>query len=73
MIYKTVEKWLSKFTDILITINDEDYEDAKKMKAKYVAKISGIGMEFNKYQPFQYYKIMLCFQFYSSHQPYVYS
>jgi glycosyltransferase EpsD len=51
LIYKTVEKWLSKFTDILITINDEDYEAAKKMKAKYVAKISGIGMEFNKYQP----------------------
>jgi len=51
MIYKTVEKWLSKFTDVLITINDEDYEAAKKMKAKHVAKISGIGMEFNKYQP----------------------
>ena len=51
LVYKTVEKWLSKFTDILITINDEDYEAAKKMKAKHVAKISGIGMEFNKYQP----------------------
>lgn len=51
LIYKTVEKWLSKYTDILITINDEDFEAAKKMKAKHVAKISGIGMEFNKYAP----------------------
>lgn len=51
LIYKTVERWLSKHTDILITINDEDYDAAKKMKAKHVAKISGIGMEFNKYLP----------------------
>lgn len=51
LIYKTVEKKLSKYTDILITINDEDFEAAKKMKAKHVAKISGIGMEFNKYAP----------------------
>lgn len=49
LVYKTVEKWLSKYTDILITINDEDFDAAKKMKAKHVAKISGIGMEFNKY------------------------
>lgn len=51
LMYKTVEKWLSKYTDVLITINDEDYESAKKMKAKHIAKISGIGMEFNKYAP----------------------
>ena len=51
LIYKTVEKWLSKYTDILITINDEDFEAAKKMKAKNVAKINGIGMAFNKYEP----------------------
>ena len=51
LVYKTVEKWLSKYTDILITINDEDFEAAKKMKAKNVAKINGIGMAFNKYEP----------------------
>ena len=50
LVYKTVEKWLSKYTDILITINDEDFEAAKKMKAKNVAKINGIGMAFNKYE-----------------------
>ena len=51
LIYKPVEKWLSKYTDVLITINNEDYENAKKMKAKKVFKINGIGMEFNKYAP----------------------
>ena len=34
LIFKTIEKYLSKFTTALVTINDEDYEAAKKMKAK---------------------------------------
>ena len=49
LVYKPVEKWLSKYTDILITINEEDYQNALKMKAKNVFKINGIGMEFKKY------------------------
>lgn len=49
LVYKTVEKWLSKYTDILVTINEEDYQNALKMKAKNVFKINGIGMEFKKY------------------------
>lgn len=48
IIYKTVEKWLSKYTDLLITINGEDYENAKKMKAKKVFKINGIGIDGEK-------------------------
>lgn len=51
LIYKPVEKWLSKYTDVLITINEEDYQSALKMKAKKVCKINGIGMDFNKYEP----------------------
>lgn len=47
-IYKPVEKWLSKYTDILITINEEDYQNALKMKAKQVYKINGIGIDSNK-------------------------
>lgn len=48
LIYKPVEKYLSKYTDALITINDEDYENAKKMKAKRVYKINGIGIDDSK-------------------------
>lgn len=48
VIYKTVEKWLSKYTDTLITINEEDYQNAMKMKAKNVYKINGIGIDTNK-------------------------
>lgn len=50
LVYKTVEKWLSKYTDALITINSEDYENALKMKAKKVYKINGIGIDLNKLQ-----------------------
>lgn len=59
LVYKTVEKWLSKYTDILITINDEDFEAAKKMKAKKVFKINGIGMDFNKYEPLKESKVQI--------------
>ncbi|MBO5955120.1 MAG: glycosyltransferase family 4 protein [Clostridia bacterium] len=48
VIYKPVEKWLSKYTDILITINEEDYQNALKMKAKKVFKINGIGIDKSK-------------------------
>ena len=43
LIFKPVEKYLAKYTDVLITINEEDYQAAKKMKAKKVFKIHGIG------------------------------
>jgi glycosyltransferase involved in cell wall biosynthesis len=48
VIYKPVEKWLSKYTDVLITINEEDYQNALQMKAKQVFKINGIGIDTNK-------------------------
>ena len=50
LIFKPLESWASKYTDILITINNEDYEAAKKMKAKKVFKINGIGVDFSTYK-----------------------
>lgn len=49
LVYKPVENWLSKYTNTLITINEEDFENAKKMKAKQVYKINGIGVDENKF------------------------
>lgn len=57
VVYKSVEKWLSKYTDILITINDEDYQNALKMKAKKVFKINGIGIDDNKIKEEEFDKI----------------
>lgn len=48
-LFRTVEKWLAKKTDVLITINEEDYKAIQKWKAKKKYKISGIGFDINKY------------------------
>src|SRR5690554_1050606 len=47
LMYYPVEKKLSKYTDIIFTINQEDFEIAnKKFKCKKVIKTNGVG--FNK-------------------------
>lgn len=46
MIFYPIEKWLSKYTDVLITICKEDYERAKQcMNAKKIVYIPGIGVD----------------------------
>ena len=50
LIYYHVEKLLAHYTDLLITINKEDYLAAKKFKAKRVALINGIGIDINKFK-----------------------
>ena len=44
MIYYPVECFLAKYTDLLITINEEDYKRAQKFPAKRVRRIHGVGM-----------------------------
>ena len=52
LIYYPIEKWLSKYTDCLITINNEDYKIAKeKFKAKHVEIINGVGIDTSKFTP----------------------
>lgn len=51
LFYYPVEKYLSRYTDILITINQEDYERAKrKFKAKQIEYVPGVGIDINKFQ-----------------------
>lgn len=45
LVYYPIEKILSQITDVLITINDEDYKRAKKFYAKEVRYIPGIGID----------------------------
>lgn len=50
LIYYPVEKWLSKYTDTIITINKEDYESAKsKFNAKRIEYIPGVGIDLEKF------------------------
>lgn len=50
LVYKAVEKHYSRYTDALVTMNEEDYQSALKFKAKRVYKINGIGFDENKYE-----------------------
>lgn len=47
-VFRNVEKHLAKYTDVLITINDEDFSACQKWKAKKKYKISGIGVSGDK-------------------------
>ncbi len=49
LVYYNVEKYCSKFTDLLITINQEDYKNAQKFKAKEVVYVPGAGVDTNKF------------------------
>ena len=49
IVYYWVEKCLSHYTDVLITINQEDYEAAKLFSAKRVVKTNGIGVDTSRF------------------------
>lgn len=50
LIYYPIEKWLSRHTEVLITINNEDYQRANRsFKARKVEYIPGIGLDLNKF------------------------
>lgn len=52
LIFYPVEKLLSKYTDVLITINKEDYDRAKrKFRVKKIAYVPGIGIDTEKFAP----------------------
>lgn len=44
VVYYPIEKLCSKYTDVLITINQEDFRNAQKMYAKQVEYVPGIGV-----------------------------
>lgn len=51
LIFYPIEKWLSKYTDTLITINKEDYNRAKnKFKMKKIEYVPGIGLNIEKFE-----------------------
>lgn len=51
LLYYPIEKFMSRFTDVLILINHEDYERAKKkFHAKKICYVPGIGKNTEEYQ-----------------------
>lgn len=53
LLFYPAEYLCSYFTDILVTINDEDYQNALKMHAKKVYKINGVGLDVERFKGFK--------------------
>lgn len=54
LIYYPVERICSEFTDVLITINNEDHAFAKKaLKAKRTEYVRGVGIDISKFEKVQ--------------------
>jgi len=52
LIFYPIEMYLSKYTDVFIIINQEDYSIAKtKFKAKETKLINGVGIDIEKFRP----------------------
>ncbi len=49
LLFYPIEKYLSRFTDVLITINKEDYKRAKHFHAKRVCYVPGIGVDTERF------------------------
>lgn len=49
ILFYLVEKVLARMTDILITINQEDFDAAKKFSCDKLLKLNGIGVDTQKY------------------------
>lgn len=50
IVYFPIEWWLSKYTDVLVTINKEDFELAKsKFNSKEIKYVPGVGLQLNMF------------------------
>lgn len=50
LIFRNIEDWMSRYCDAIITINNEDFDNAKKMHCKNVYHINGVGVDINKFR-----------------------
>lgn len=53
-LFFVIEKWLSKCTDAIITICNEDYQNAKKMFCPKVYLMHGVGIDLDKYNLYNF-------------------
>ena len=53
LLYYTMERFLARYTDCIITMNEEDYRAASdpKFGAKCVKKIDGVGVDLSRFHP----------------------
>lgn len=49
LVYYPIEKLLSRRTDLLLTMNEEDFSVAKKFHAGKVVNVNGVGMDMSRF------------------------
>ncbi len=51
LLYYPAERLASRWTDTLLTINEEDYKRAKRMHAKQALYVPGVGIDLSRFTP----------------------
>lgn len=53
LLFYPVEKWMARYTDCLIVMNEEDFATAehKRFPAVHIEKIDGVGVDLTKFTP----------------------
>ena len=63
IIFRSIENWMSKYSDAIITINREDYGNVLNMKCKDVFYIPGVGVDLDRFKTAkvdrEYYRTLL--------------
>ena len=49
IVYRTIEDLMSRLSDMIITINNEDFENAKNMHCDKVRHINGVGVDTDRF------------------------
>lgn len=50
LIFRNIEAYMSRFTDAIITINQEDFKNAKMMHCNKVYHINGVGVDTKRFK-----------------------
>lgn len=50
LLFYPAERFLSRYTDLLITINGEDYRRAQRFHARRVALVNGVGVDLTRFE-----------------------
>lgn len=51
LVYYPAERFMAHYTDVLITINQEDYKRAQKFRAGKVCYVPGVGIDLTRFTP----------------------
>ncbi|EOU1468758.1 TPA: glycosyltransferase [Clostridium perfringens] len=50
IVFYNIEKYLAKYTDVLITINNEDFNISKDFKCGKLIKMNGVGVDLSEFK-----------------------